>query len=164
MALPPAPAPDRSGPAPGAPRGLARATALVAAVAVAGFVVAGVLLAIPVRTPGVQDCGAPAAYLLGGRVDAIPDPEDRILGPDGEIVTLDAAVADTARSRPCQDRVASRAVPALLVLTGAFVLGVAAFAAELFVVRPRTRRARAAYFAAREGPATGPPPSPPPPD
>ena len=57
----------------------------------------------------------------------------------GDVVTLDPAVADAARDRPCQERVAARAVPAAALLLGATVLGVVAFLVELLVVRPRRR-------------------------
>ena len=63
------------------------------------FVVAAVLLALPVSTPEVQDCGAPGAYLVEGRLDVIPDAEDRILRPDGEVVTLDAPTAQAGPGR-----------------------------------------------------------------
>ncbi len=123
------------------PPGLAgRIAVVVAGVALLGYLVAGIVLAVPVRTPQVQDCGAPAAYLLDGRVDRLPDDEDRILGPDGEVVTLDEDVAAAARSTPCRDRVADRAVPAAILIVAATVVGVVAFALELLLVRPRQRR------------------------
>ncbi|HEX7132953.1 MAG TPA: hypothetical protein VF228_10270, partial [Iamia sp.] len=113
--------------------------------------VAAILLALPVETPEVQDCGAPGAYLLAGRVDRIPDDEDRILGPDDEVITLDPDVAADARATPCRDRVAERAVPAAILLVIATVVGVVAFAVELFVVRPRQRRLVRASLAAPPG-------------
>ncbi|QYG91125.1 hypothetical protein HC251_00870 [Iamia sp. SCSIO 61187] len=141
---------------------IARLSMVGAGLALLCYLVAGVLLAVPVETPGVQDCGAPGAYLLAGRVDVVPDPDGRILGPDGEVVTLDADVAAAARTEPCRDRVADRAVPAGLLLTLATVLGVVAFATELFVVRPRQRRVvRAARAAERDRPTDPTPGGPP---
>lgn len=135
---------------------LGRIATVIAALALLGFLVAGVLLALPVETPGVQDCGAPGAYLLAGRLDRIPDDENRILGPDDEIVTLDDDVAATARATPCRERVAARAVPAAVLVTAATVVGAGAFAIELLLVRPRQRRlVRAALGTA---PVEPPPP------
>ncbi len=113
----------------------------MAVVALICFALALVLLALPVETPGVQRCGTPAAYLLEGRLDVIPDAEDRILGPDGEPVTLDAETAQTARDQPCRDRVADRAVPAGGLVLAGVVVGLGAFAVEVLVVRPRRRQA-----------------------
>lgn len=124
---------------PAEPRLLGRITLGLAVVALVAYAAGTVLLALPVRTPQVQDCGTPGAYLLGGRVDVVPDRDDRILDEDDAVVTLDPAVADTARARPCRERVASRAVPAAIVLGGATAMGVVAFAVELVVVRPRRR-------------------------
>lgn len=132
------------------PGGLGRIAVVIAGLSLLAYLAAAVLLAVPVTTPGVQDCGAPGAYLLAGRLDRIPDAEGRILGADDEIVTLDADVAAEARARPCRERVADRAVPAALLLVGATLLGVLAFAIELLAVRPRQRRAIRA--------AMGPPP------
>lgn len=119
----------------------------LAAASIAAYLVAAVLFTLPVETPGVQDCGAPAAYLVDGRVDTIPDPEGRVRvedadAPDGfEVVTLDPEVAETAREEPCQERVASRAVPAGILVVVATVVGLAAFLLELLLVRPRRRAA-----------------------
>ena len=116
---------------------------MLAGLALAAFAGAIVLLAIPVRTPEVQDCGTPAAYLLDGRVDVIPDAQDRILGPDGQPLTLPASAATAARQHPCQDRVADRAVPAGILVLAGTVVGLAALALEVLVVRPRLRRSLA---------------------
>lgn len=141
---------------------IARVTMVGAGLALLCYLVAAVLLTVPVETPGVQDCGAPGAYLLAGRVDVVPDPDGRILGPDGELVTLDADVAAAARAESCRDRVADRAVPAGLLLSLATVVGLAAFATELFVVRPRQRRlVRAVRAAALDGAAEPTPGTPP---
>lgn len=132
------PAPD-AGAVPSVPAG--RVSVALAWASLACFVVAVVLLTIPVTTPEVQDCGAPGAYLAEGRLDVVPDAEDRILGPDGEVVTLDAPTAQAARDEPCQQRVATRAVPAGALLLAGTVGGISAFAVEVLVVRPRRRRA-----------------------
>ena len=139
---------------------------MIAGLALLGYLVAAVVVAVPVETPGVQDCGSPGAYLLAGRLDRIPDESNRILGPDDEIITLDDDVAATARATPCRERVADRAVPALLLVLAATVIGAGAFAIELFVVRPRQRRlVRAALGPPPPVGEPGPPPSlaPPPP-
>lgn len=125
------------------PRVLARVTLAAAVLAIVAFAGAAVLLALPVETPAVQDCGTPGAYIYDGRVDVVPDAEGRIRDAAGEVVTLDADVAAEARRQPCQDRVADRAVPAGLLLVAALVVGGAALAVETAVVRPRVRRARA---------------------
>ncbi len=134
----PADAPSPS-PAPDEPRLLGRITLGLATVALAAYAAGAVLLALPVRTPEVQDCGTPGAYLYDGRFDVVPDAEDRIVDGDGGVVTLDPAVAAAARERPCRERVASRAVPAAIVLGIATLLAVVAFAVELLMVRPRRR-------------------------
>jgi hypothetical protein len=143
---------------------LGRIATVVAGLSLLAYLVAAILLAVPVETPEVQDCGAPGAYLLAGRLDRIPDQEGRILGPDDEVITLDEDVAAEARATPCQDRVADRAVPAALLLVGATALGVAAFAVELLGVRPRQRRAIRASMGppVPDGPAPHPvaPPAP----
>lgn len=167
--LPPAAPPAAAPPAPEAwpplvpavtppPGLLGRIATVVAGLSLLAYLVAAVVLAIPVETPGVQDCGSPGAYLLAGRVDRIPDEEGRILGPDGEVLTLDADVAAEARARPCRDRVADRGVPAAVLLVTATLLGVVAFAIELLVVRPRQRREiRAATPPLPDPPAPAPP-------
>lgn len=138
-ATPAVPARPDPSPVPTVPAG--RITVALAGLALACFAVAAVLLALPVSVPGVQDCGAPGAYLAQGRVDVVPDANDRILGPDGEIVTLDGPTAAAARDHPCQERVAARAVPAGVLLVAGTLIGLAAFALEVLVVRPRRRRA-----------------------
>lgn len=130
---------------------------VLAGLSLALYLVGAILLTLPVETPGVQDCGAPGAYLLDGRLDRIPDPEGRILDADGEIVTLDPDVAAVARETPCQERVAARAVPAGGLILAGTVVGVAAFALELVVVRPRQRRR---IRAEAEAQAPVPPPAP----
>lgn len=155
----PAPPDPATGPDALPPTALGRASVALAAVALVCFLVAVVLATLPVRTPGVQDCGAPAAYLAAGRLDVIPDAQDRILGPDGEPLTLDAETAQAARDQPCRERVAVRAVPAGVLLVVGTVLGLAAFAVEVLVVRPRRRRAWRAAVLSAAGP--GAPAAPP---
>lgn len=149
--------PPGSPPVPSVPAG--RVSVALAWASLACFVVALVLLVIPVSTPEVQDCGAPGAYLAQGRLDVIPDANDQILGPDGEVVTLDGPVADAARDEPCQQRVAGRAVPAGVLLLVGTLGGLAAFVVEVLVVRPRRRRAWRAAVEASSPP--GPPARPP---
>jgi hypothetical protein len=142
----PAPVPLEQEPAPAPqrlprPRGWrATATLVVASLCLAAFAAAAVLMAIPVRTPGVQDCGTPFTYLVSGRVDAVPNAEDEIVGPDGNVIELDPDVAAEARETSCRERVASRAVPAGILVMTATIGGALAFLVELLVVRPRARR------------------------
>jgi hypothetical protein len=143
--LAPAVTPPPSGP-------VERVAVVLAGLALLAFVVAGVVLAVPVEVPEVQDCGSPGAYLLAGRVDRIPDGEDEILVGDGRVVALDPEIAAEARAEPCRDRVAARAVPAAWLIVGTTVLGMAAFALELFVVRPRQRKAIRSTLSPDAGP------------
>jgi len=160
-APPPLPAPggvESPGEGPVTPPGpLARLTRALAALALLAYVAATLLLVVPVRNPPVQDCGAPGAYLYQGRVDVVPDGNDQIVD-GGEVVTLAPDVADAARATRCQDRVASRAVPAAVLVLGATVVGGGAFAVELLVVRRRRRRALAAEHRDAPPPLPAPPP------
>lgn len=164
-ATPPPPTPPEGWPplapvvTPPAPGLVGRIATVLAGLGLLGYLVAAVLLAVPVETPQVQDCGAPGAYLLAGRVDRVPTADDRILDEAGEIVTLDADVAAEARATPCRERVAERAVPAAVSILAATVIGLAAFVLELFVVRPRQRRAVRAAMGPH-APAWGVPPGP----
>ncbi len=142
MDLPPPP-PAVPPPADG-PRRLARMTLAMAWASVLLFGVAALLLVIPVDVPEVQDCGTPLSYLLEGPVDVIPTEDGRFLDEQGEVVTLDADVARDARDRPCRERIAMLAVPAAVLVAVATLVGMTAFVVELFVVRPRQRRALAA--------------------
>jgi len=141
------------------PGRLGRVAVALAALAVLAYLVAGVLFLVPVETPGVQECGAPGAYLLDGRLDRIPDEEGRILDADDQVVTLDPDVAAEARSTPCQERVARRAVPAAALVLAATGVGALAFALELLVVRPHQRRLVRAGAAHPAPPAWGDPPA-----
>lgn len=136
---PPAPADDAPHTLPPTPLG--QLSLVLAGLALAGFAVAIVLLAIPVQVPGVQQCGAPGAYLVDGRLDVVPDANDQILGPEGDPITLDAEDAQSARDHPCRERVADRAVPAGILILTSTVVGLGAFAVEVLMVRPRRRRA-----------------------
>lgn len=129
-----------------------RLAAILAAVAIALYVVAAVLFAVPVESP-IQDCGAPGAYLLSGRIDAVPD-ERGLIVQDGQLVELEPDVADAVRRSSCTDRVAARAVPAGILLAAGFVIGLTAMIIEM-VSLLRHRR--------RTAPAPAPPPPPVPP-
>ena len=62
----------------------------------------GVVIAlIPVRTPGVQDCGMPIDFLIGGDFDRLPDASGRI-ERDGRVVKLDPAARERASRAPVQ--------------------------------------------------------------
>ena len=155
MDLPPPP-PAVPPPADG-PRRLARMTLAMAWASVLLFGVAALLLVIPVEVPEVQDCGTPLSYLLEGPVDVIPTEDGRFLDEQGEVVTLDADAAREARDRPCRERIAMLAVPAAVLIAVATLVGMTAFVVELFVVRPRQRRALAA---SRDDDLTAPGPGP----
>jgi hypothetical protein len=152
--LPPPP-PAVPPPADG-PRRLARAALAMAWASLLLYGVAALLLVIPVEVPEVQDCGTPVSYLLEGPVDVVPTEDGRFLDEQGEVVTLDADATREARDRPCRERIAALAVPAAALIVVATLVGLTAFVVELFVVRPRQRRALAAARddAAPRDPAT----------
>lgn len=161
MDLPP-PIPAVPPPADG-PRRLARATLAGAWASLVLFGIAVLLLVIPVEVPEVQDCGTPVGYLLEGPVDVIPTEDGRFLDEEGEVVTIDADAAREARDRPCRERIARLAVPAAVLIVLATLVGLVAFVVELFVVRPRQRRAIAAArddLTSPVGPPVGPPTGP----
>jgi hypothetical protein len=84
-----------------------------------GAIALGVVIAlVPVRTPGVQDCGPPIDFLVGGDFDRLPDASGRI-ERDGRVVKLDPAARARATEHPCSERVERRAIPAgSLVVVG----------------------------------------------
>jgi len=141
----------------GGPRRLARATLAAAWASLVLFGVALLLLVVPVEVPQVQDCGTPLGYLLEGPVDVIPTEDGRFLDEAGEVVTIDADAARDARDRPCRDRVATWSVPAAVLLVVATLVGLVTFGVELFVVRPRQRRAVVEAREADRSPTAAPP-------
>lgn len=122
--------------------GLGRATLVVAALAVVAYAIAAILLVVPVENPPVQDCGAPGAYLLTGRLETFIDDRGRFRAPSGEVVQLSDEQAERARDGRCPSRVADRAVPAGVLWLAATVIGATALVVEVLVVRRRARRAR----------------------
>jgi hypothetical protein len=86
----------------------------------------GVVIAvIPVRTPGVQDCGMPIDFLVGGDFDRLPDASGRI-ERDGRVVKLDPAARERATEHPCSERVERRAIPAGTLVVVGSVMGLTA--------------------------------------
>ena len=86
----------------------------------------GVVIAlIPVRTPGVQDCGMPIDFLIGGDFDRLPDASGRI-ERDGRVVKLDPAARERATEHPCSERVERRAIPAGTLVVVGSVMGLTA--------------------------------------
>lgn len=105
---------------------VATAAALAGWVALAAIVAGAVLAALPLRNGGVQDCGAPAAFLLAGRPDVYPDAAGKVHRPDGSTFKLGKADLDRAYSSRCGERVARRMVPAGMLIAGGMALGLLA--------------------------------------
>ena len=128
-------------------------TPVFAAIALVLIVAGAIVLAIPVENPKVQDCGAPAVFVLTGRPDVFVDPANP---PKG----LTAAQARSANANRCQERVAARAVPGAILLAIGLVIGLVAAIVEWLARIARRRDALAASAA----PAPEPSPAPLPPD
>ena len=111
-------------------------TSIAAALTLVLFAAGAVLFLLPVTNPGVQRCGVPAKYLLDGRVDTLLDPAQ----PPKGFTKAQAQAADDHR---CRTRVADRAVPGALLLTGGVGLGLVAAVAE-WIARSARRRTLAA--------------------
>lgn len=90
---------------------------------------------VPVRTPKVQDCGAPLAFVITGRVDSFVDPNNPPRG-------ITAAQARAANRKPCRKRVAPRMVGSGALLLGGLVVGVTGVG-MLLIGRSARRRAHA---------------------
>jgi hypothetical protein len=106
-------------------RPLWRITGVLGWIAVVLITVGIVIVLIPVRNPGVQQCGAPLTYLMSGEVDRIPDATGRVL-IDGKVVTLSPAAQKRAFDSPCSHRVERRAIPAGILVVVGSVMGLAA--------------------------------------
>jgi len=128
-------------------------TPVFAAIALVLIVAGAIVLAIPVENPKVQDCGAPAAFVLTGRPDVFVDPTNPPTG-------LTAAQARSANGNRCQERVAARAVPGGILAATGLVIGVVAAIVE-WLARVARRRDALVVSAL---PAAGPPPAPLPPE
>lgn len=106
------------------PVALGRSNRLIAASTVAAWICLALILAgftvgsVPVRSPKVQDCGAPLAFVLGGRVDTFVDPNNPPRG-------VTPKQAEAANERPCRKRVAPRAVRSGELLLAGLVVGLA---------------------------------------
>jgi len=79
---------------------------------------------VPVTNPGVQDCGAPASFLLGGHVDTYPDANGQVRRPNGKVETLTKAEQARAFDHQCSARIAARMGPAAGVFAFGTLLGV----------------------------------------
>ena len=102
-------------------RRLHRVTGILAWVDVVAIVLGVNLAVIPVRTHGVQDCGPPIDYIVGGDFDRLPDSSGRI-ERGGHVVRLDPAARKRAAEHPCSERVERRAIPAgTLVVVGSLM-------------------------------------------
>ncbi|MCU1453112.1 MAG: hypothetical protein JWN46_1258, partial [Acidimicrobiales bacterium] len=108
-------------------------TSILAGLALVLIVAGAVLFALPVSNPRVQSCGAPASFLLHGRVDTYVDPNKP---PKG----FTAAQALAANRDRCRKRVAARAVPGALLAGSGVALGLFAAIAE-WTARSARRRA-----------------------
>jgi hypothetical protein len=106
-------------------RPLWRITGVLGWIAVVLITLGIVIVLIPVRNPGVQQCGAPLTYLMSGQVDRIPDASGRVL-IDGRIVTLSSAAHKRAVESPCSQRVERRAIPASILVVVGSVMGLVA--------------------------------------
>lgn len=135
------------------PSPIRRPERLISASTVAAWVGLALILAglvvgsVPVRSPKVQDCGAPLAFVLTGRVDVFVDPNNPPRG-----FTPKQAVA--ANKRPCRTRVAPRAVRSAELLLGGLLVGLTGVA---LLVVGRVSRRRAFL---RDGPPAGAPSQP----
>ncbi|WP_421117963.1 hypothetical protein ACE2AJ_11130 [Aquihabitans daechungensis] len=144
--LDPAPAPTPTDARP-APRGLLRATAVIATIGVVVALLGLVLLLRPVSTP-TQDCGTSLAFLLDGRVNEFVSESDP---PPG----VTAAEAKANNDEPCRDRVAERTKPAAVLLGAGLVAAIGAAVVETAVrTTAWVRRRRARRSASESGPAT----------
>ncbi|HEY4375831.1 MAG TPA: hypothetical protein VGM93_01685 [Acidimicrobiales bacterium] len=129
----PDPGPPAAVPSSGWPDGLISAMPFLALVGVLAIAAGGVLLAVPVRNPKIQECGAPVAFLLRGRVDIYADPTNPPAG-------LTKAQANAANQDRCGHRVAGRAVPGGLLIVSGLAVGLAAGGAEWAARGARRRR------------------------
>ena len=87
------------------------------------FIALGVVIAlIPVRTPGVQDCGMPIDFLVGGDFDRLPDAVGADRARRAGRSKLDPQARERASEHPCSERVERRAIPAgTLVVVGSLM-------------------------------------------
>lgn len=108
-----------------APRGLLRATAIVATIGVVIALLGFGLLLRPVSTP-VQQCGTSLAFLLDGRVNVYADPAHPPRGLTKDEVTDN-------NEKPCRQRVADQSKPAGILLVSGLTVAVIAALVELTV-------------------------------
>jgi hypothetical protein len=123
--------------------------------------VAAVVGLVPVRNGRVQDCGAPFAFALHGRLDTYPDASGAVPGADGKSVTLTKSELDDAFRNRCSQRVGSRLAPLAGVTILALVAGAVAVLGLLVDFSARWRTARDAAEAAAPPGAAPAAPSPP---
>ncbi|MBV9950613.1 MAG: hypothetical protein JO291_01580 [Acidimicrobiia bacterium] len=104
-----------------------RATGILGWIAVVLITVGAVIVLVPVRNPGVQQCGAPLTFLVSGQLDRLPDATGRVL-IDNRVVTLSPAARHRAVDSPCSERVERRAIPAGVLVVLGSVMGLTAVA------------------------------------
>lgn len=88
-----------------------RTATVLVGIALGALVLSALLFTVPVSNPQVQDCGAPAEFLLRATSDR------PLVDADGELINGWDAETDhdriaQAQKDPCSKRVARRAVPA----------------------------------------------------
>jgi hypothetical protein len=122
------------------PRGVLRATPVLATVGVVLALVGLALLLRPVHTPA-QDCGTSLAFILGGRVDVQVSETDP---PEG----ITPAEAKANNAQPCRHRVAEQVGPAAVLFGVGLVAALGAAAVEVALrLSAWLRRRRAARSA-----------------
>jgi hypothetical protein len=104
-----------------------RVTGVLGWIAVGLITIGIVVVLIPVRNPGVQQCGAPLTFLVSGQLDRIPDATGRVL-IDDHVVELSPAERRRAVDSPCSERVGRRAIPAGVLVVLGSVMGLLAVA------------------------------------
>ena len=107
--------------------------ALLGWLAVVAIAVPLAISVVPVDNAGVQHCGTPAAFLLGGRVDTYPDAHGQIRGAGGRAITLSKAAQDRAYHHQCSRRIAHRMAPLAFVLTGGLAVGLGVLVVSMVV-------------------------------
>lgn len=117
---PHAPTPDATAETARPNRRMRVATVLMALASVA-LAVSAVLFLVPVSNPGVQNCGAPAWFLLTAETDR------PLVDSEGQAVNgWNEQRLRRAHEERCSVRVADRAVPAGALLGGFWIVGLGA--------------------------------------
>lgn len=102
-----------------------RTATVLVGVALTALAVSAVLFLVPVKNPGVQQCGPPAVFLLQATSDRpLVDNEGSLI--NGWDADEDADRIRSAQDNRCSARVADRAVPAGILLVVFWVVTVVA--------------------------------------